>query len=436
MSDESLIKGAYAAAGGGIKDKGLAAAKGMTKIADTIAKPVAEELGERRDKFNEFVEWEMNRQPGLNDANYDARIDDLMEMKADYMWGDNASRAKIMRHMGDMKAQQEALEGAITDLANSGDNDVDGLENTFKQSPEAQSIADAAKNGKWAWVDGQYKLATEQDGQTVYYSEGDLNRLNQEFSFDQSSKNVFDAYIENTLKSAEESDPYNYVDFDYEAERGKVANIVNKGSVKSMALSDKFIPGRVFRDDLISSLKEGSYGDLGVDVSHIQNVDPDSDGDGVEFISDDDATAIADALINDNDLAKEYLTEYFTIHTEKNWEKSQLRNKRHLSTLNTQVNDVNKLIGGLSEESITVDLELPAGGAINEFDRFGNRIENKKPIKEMSVAELENARDILAGSYGPETDTPSLMQKNIDRLILLMDQRENELNKTISPDQI
>ena len=198
-SDANLIKGAYAAAGSGQAD--LAAAKGMTKIADAIAKPVAEELGKRRDAFNEFIEWEMNRQPGLNDANFDQRVDDLMKMKADYMWGDNASRAKIMRHMGDMKAQQEALEGAITDLANSGDNDVDGLEDHFKKSPEAQAIADAAKNGKWAWIDGQYKLATEQDGQTVYYSEGDLNRLNQEFTFDQSSKNVFDAYIENTLKS-------------------------------------------------------------------------------------------------------------------------------------------------------------------------------------------------------------------------------------------
>ena len=104
--------------------------------------------------------------------------------------------------------------------------------------------------------------------------------------------------------------------------------------------------------------------------------------------------------------------------------------------MKTQVNDVNELIGGLSEDSLTLDLELPAGGAINEFDKFGNRIENKKPIKEMSIAELENARDILAGTYGQQPEG-SLARKNIDRLILLMDQRENELNKsTISPDQI
>ena len=125
-ADPNLIKGAYTAAGAGKAD--LAAAKGMTKIADTIAKPVAAELQKRRDEFNEFVQWEMTRQPGLNDANFDQRVDDLMEMKADYMWGDNASRAKIMRHMGDMKAQQDALEKSINDLASSGDNDVDGLE--------------------------------------------------------------------------------------------------------------------------------------------------------------------------------------------------------------------------------------------------------------------------------------------------------------------
>ena len=435
MSDESLIKGAYAAAGGGIKDKGLAAAKGMTKIADTIAKPVAKELGDRRNKFNEFVEWEMNRQPGLNDANYDARIDELMEMKADYMWGDNASRAKIMRHMGDMKAQQEALEGAIGDLAKSGDNDVDGLENKWKESPEASAIADAAKNGKWGWVDGEYKLATEQDGETVYYSQADLNKLNDQWTFDKQSNNVFQAHIDNQIKEAEESDPYNFVEFDYEGNKSKISEIVNQGSIKSLAYTDKLISGRVFRDDLVELIKEGKYSDLGIDAQNVQAVDPDSDDDGLEFISDDDAATIADELIKDEGLARQYITEYLTQHVATNHEKAQKRNKRHLSEMENQVGDINELIGGLSEKSITTDLELPAGGAINKFDKFGNRVENKKPIKEMTIAELENARDILAGTYGRQPEG-SLARKNIDRLILLMDQRENELNKTISPDQI
>ena len=238
-----------------------------------------------------------------------ARIDELMEMKADYMWGDNASRAKIMRHMGDMKAQQEALEGAIGDLAKSGDNDVDGLENKWKESPEASAIADAAKNGKWGWVDGEYKLATEQDGETVYYSQADLNKLNDQWTFDKQSNNVFQAHIDNQIKEAEESDPYNFVEFDYEGNKSKISEIVNQGSIKSLAYTDKLISGRVFRDDLVELIKEGKYSDLGIDAQNVQAVDPDSDDDGLEFISDDDAATIADELIKDEGLARQFITE-------------------------------------------------------------------------------------------------------------------------------
>ena len=44
-ADANLIKGAYAAAGSGQAD--LAAVKGMSKIADSIAEPLAKELNER-----------------------------------------------------------------------------------------------------------------------------------------------------------------------------------------------------------------------------------------------------------------------------------------------------------------------------------------------------------------------------------------------------
>lgn len=437
-ADANLIKGAYAAAGAGEAD--LAAAKGMTEIADTIAKPVAEELGARRDEFNEFVEWEMNRQPGLNEANYDQRIDDLMQMKADFIWGDNASRAKIMRHMGDMKAQQDAMEGAINDFAKSGDNKTDGFTPKFKQSPEAQAIAKAAKDGKWAWIDGKYKLATEQNGETVYYSQEDLNRLNKEFSFDSQSKTVFDAYLGDLVDRADKSDAYNFVPFDYETERGKIFQIVNQGSAKSMALDDKFIPGRVFKDDLVEALKNGTYEDLGIDMGDIQAVDPDSDGDGLEFVSDSDAETISNALINNPTLVKEYLTDYFTEHSKRNWEKTQYRNKRSISQSQQKTDAAN--ITNLSKQmdKLNIDLKLPIN-IKNQFDEFGNRTQQTMAIKDMNIQQLENARDILTNSYGKFAEG-SPQRAAIDKLIQIMDQRENQLNKffskfkTISPDQI
>ena len=73
MADANLIKGAYAAAGSG--QANLAAAKGMTKIGNIIAKPVAKELEERRDYFNEFIEWELGRMPGIDENNIDLRME-------------------------------------------------------------------------------------------------------------------------------------------------------------------------------------------------------------------------------------------------------------------------------------------------------------------------------------------------------------------------
>ena len=74
-SDTNLIRGAYAAAGGGIEDMGLAAVKGMTKIGDNLTKVVSEELTQRRNDFQEFVEYELAREPGMSDANFEAKTE-------------------------------------------------------------------------------------------------------------------------------------------------------------------------------------------------------------------------------------------------------------------------------------------------------------------------------------------------------------------------
>ena len=236
------------------------------------------------------------------------------------------------------------------------------------------------------------------------------------------------------VAEADRSDPYNFVEFDYETQRGKISNIVNQASTKSMALSDKFIPGRVFRDDLISMLKDGSYGDLGVDVGDVQSVDPDSDGDGTEFISDGDAITIADALINDNDLCKDYLTEYFTQHAKTNWEKTQYRNKRLISDQSYKTDKANMTSLSKTPDKINADLKLPVN-ILNQFDNQGNAKSQNIAIKDMTIAQLEHARGIIANNYGSFPEG-SKERQTIDKLIELMDARETLLASDITPDQI
>ena len=84
-ADPTLVRGAYAAAGGGIKDYGLAASKGMTAISKDISSRVSGELEGRKNKFNEFAEWELTRTPGMTDMEIDGKANELMEMKKDFM---------------------------------------------------------------------------------------------------------------------------------------------------------------------------------------------------------------------------------------------------------------------------------------------------------------------------------------------------------------
>ena len=327
-ADAKLGRGAYLAAGGGIKDYGLAASKGMTAIGKDIGGRVSKELGERRDEFQEFIDWEMSREPGLSPENYNKRFEELMELKPQYMYGDSLSRANIMRDMNQMKAQETLMNDALKSLANSGNNKVDGLSSVWMDSAEGQSIAKAAKDGKWTWMDGQYKLAVDLNGETKYYTAGDIRDRERRFTFDRQSKNVFDANMQNLLDQAKNSDPYNYVEFPLEDQRSRISNIVNSGSVQSMALTDKLIPGQVFRTNLINKLQENKYSDYGIPDSIISQIDPNEDGNDT-MIDENDAITIADALIyNNEDLLPEYLTGYLLEHARRNWNATQIRNKK------------------------------------------------------------------------------------------------------------
>ena len=71
---------------------------------------------------------------------------------------------------------------------------------------------------------------------------------------------------------------------------------------------------RVFRDDLQSAIKLGTYKDMGVPEDQIKDPTPE-DG----KITDEDASMITDIILADDDTLKEYLAEYFTKAMEQNW---------------------------------------------------------------------------------------------------------------------
>ena len=193
MSDTNLIRGAYAAACGNIKDYGLAAAKGMTKIGSDLAKVVGEEMTQRRNDFQDFVDYELYRDPGMSDANFEAKTEELMQMKADYMWGDNFTRAGIMRKMGKMKIDQDSMDESITEFAEAGSKSggKSGLSEAWTGSKMAKDIGKQLMNPK-SYYNDENILVTDItiDGVTKPYSKSDIDELREKVSFDQTSNDV------------------------------------------------------------------------------------------------------------------------------------------------------------------------------------------------------------------------------------------------------
>ena len=306
-SDANLIQGAYAAAGSGQAD--LAASQGMTKIGNIIAQPVIKELNQRRTDFKNFAQWELSRNPGLNDAEYEDKHNQLMQMKSDYLYGDSLSRSKIMREMNEMKAAQEGLDNAKKNFAQASD-DPEGFNKEFMESDEGKKIIEAMK-GAPVWKDGV--MGYEIDG--IFYDENGINKLIEQQSFDKQSSNVLSGFVENIVNMSEQQSVGGPTEFSWDENFRKIKkSLVDKGTMRSLA-KDEIIPGRNFYDDFVDNLQTGTYGELGLNEEMMSQMDPTPE-DGITY---EDATRITDSLLQDSEMASHYISTYYTRYLEQNW---------------------------------------------------------------------------------------------------------------------
>lgn len=371
---------AYMVAGGGTDD--LQASKGMAKIGDAIAKPVAQELQQRRAKFKAFAEWELTRKPGLTDKDYDKKIEELNKMRADYIWADNASRMKIMRHMVDMKAEQDALDAEKKALAESIEDEENGVggNKDFMEDEKMEGLLEAYQNGPDD--DGIYR-----DSAGNEYTEDEIKELtNDKNRKDGASEDIIrDLALQFRDVSAESFDNAFRSDgnkkFNWEETYAKIDNVVSNGNFRSL-VNDNMIQGRsaTFRDDLEASLMNQTYTGFGIEADSY--TDPNLDGDNdYTTISPEDAKVIADEFLKMDDNgepvnpdAKKWVTNYYTAHMEKQFNSGQ-------SSIYSSLQFVEDLF------SHGQYMDLMSDNPNNGLD-------------EMSVEDMEWHQNKIAGSYG------------------------------------
>tara|TARA_R100001086_G_scaffold248480_1_gene185572 strand:+ start:3434 stop:4597 length:1164 start_codon:yes stop_codon:yes gene_type:complete len=320
-SDANLIKGAYAAAGGGIKDFGLAGSKAATSISKTLMEPVIKEVQGRSNEFEEYVDWELSRDTDMNEATYKAKTEELQGLRSRYILGDNTTRAEIMREMNQYKAEQEKLNNASKKFAKSSKNKSTGVgaskEWTF--SKEAIEIGKQIKNGIPVMHNGKLTLPITINGEKYFYSAEDLDNLRNQLQFDLGSRKVLLAMANKATQqgAAAYSPDGKYKQFDFDSYYNIVkSELTDRGSLHSLA--NHQLGTNKFSDDLISYLGGKTYSDLGVQTPMssgkvptrvLKNLDPTKSDD---MITPKDAKVIVKALLKDESTARNYITNYYT----------------------------------------------------------------------------------------------------------------------------
>ena len=342
QSDANLIKGAYAAAGGGIKDKGLAAAQGMTAIGNVAGAYASTAIQKANKEFEAFAEWELGRTPGLNDAEYRQKTQELMDMKGKYIWGDNATQAEIMRELNEHKVAMQQLEDAKKNFAEAGQDSESGTANNdeFKLSETTQSLIKMMKDGPVVYQDGVAGYMIEVDGEKQFFSPDDINRIIAEESFDKGSADLLFDYTTEMLTDLESSVTYPKgapftKPFDWEGQYKSIAkDFVGQGSIRSLA-KDEILGGQTFDASAMELFQTMTYKDL-LSFDYDNNPDTKDNLEGIlpenfeanqesgEYdydaqVSEEDARIILDNMYKDDKLTRLWLTTYYTSHLQDNY---------------------------------------------------------------------------------------------------------------------
>jgi hypothetical protein len=132
---------------------------------------------------------------------------------------------------------------------------------------------------------------------------------------DEASKSSIQTLIEDSSRQASDVQKGEDATFNYQKEYNNVKEkIVENGDIKSLA-TDKIFGNRVFKDDLMASIKMGKYTDMGLSEAQVMELDPTKDG----KISHEDAVEITSRILRDDDMLKNYLADYYTKAMEQNY---------------------------------------------------------------------------------------------------------------------
>ena len=103
------------------------------------------------------------------------------------------------------------------------------------------------------------------------------------------------------------------LDFDREEARSRYTKIIDQAPDMHKLATQVMVGSTSFEQDLTEKLTTMKYGDLGISDDVVNQLDPTDDGQ----ISSSDASVIVDGIMQDENMLRGYLTDYFTIYEER-----------------------------------------------------------------------------------------------------------------------
>ena len=273
------------------------------------------------DELNLSMKEGADQQLDLTDKEYAILSEKYMNRKMDYAAAKNDTQGNMVKEMINREVQADKqyltkamdlktnITSTLTDTNKFGHNPTAklGAENAEFLSSISKGeieLSFKGKNAGYQMTNGTFMSVDEIQSQLI-----DANKL------DETARKGVKAIIDDSIRQAQDVLPGQNSKFNYQKEFNNIKNkIVNNSNLNSL-INDRIFGNRVFKEDLTSAISLGTYEQMGLTQDQVFGLDPTKDGN----ISNEDAVAFAAEVMKNQDMLKDYLTEYFTKAVEQNY---------------------------------------------------------------------------------------------------------------------
>jgi len=272
------------------------------------------------EEFFSIVNKELNRDPKQTEEEIRALTEEIKNMQGDFIEGSKTDQAVIAAELTkkkDRMVKKEEFKKTIAELLSKV--------NTFGHSPtkklaeHTDYIIGVLDGSKEAITNddgelGHMMIDREAEGGESFWSFDEIEDMLKSKQVDVASRSIIKALVDDSMRTAETIQPGEDSEFNYQKEYQNIKNkLIDQGDVKSL-VNDKIFGERVFVDDLQSAIQLGTYKEMGISESQVKDPTPEDNK-----ITDEDAVVITSMILQDEDLLKDYLADYFTKAMEQNW---------------------------------------------------------------------------------------------------------------------